>query len=118
MSFHSFNCFANGPIKLAHCKKKKKKKQQNVGLVRHSQLINMKHTKYPRIRYLLVCNTSSDFFKFLFIFHQIGNSAQHNPPSKQTIGTHYLVLQLFTHVQGILLGCLAGLLEGFRAIAT
>jgi len=33
--------FCDGPIKLAHCKKKKKK----VGVVRHPQLINMKQNK-------------------------------------------------------------------------
>jgi hypothetical protein len=40
-SVHSFFFFGDGPIRLAHCKKKKE-----VGLVRHCQLINMKQKKY------------------------------------------------------------------------
>jgi hypothetical protein len=44
-SLCSFNIlfFCDGPIKLAHIKKKKR-----VELVRHPQLINMKQNKYPQ----------------------------------------------------------------------
>ncbi len=39
--------FCNGPIKLAHCRK------QKVGVVRHPQLINLKHNKYPQFQFFL-----------------------------------------------------------------
>jgi hypothetical protein len=43
VSLHSFNFFCDGPIKLAHYKKRKKKKK--VELARHPQLINTEQNK-------------------------------------------------------------------------
>jgi len=54
-SLHSFNFFfCNGPIKLAHCRK------QKVGVVRHPQLINLKHDKTAN---LLEVDSKPEFFK-------------------------------------------------------